>query len=249
MTTSGLFSPTEVLRRVGASDWVEATPTTLSVEYFIIGGGGGGGGTANNVAPGGDGGRVATAITTFDLVTPYVITVGAGGTGGAGGLDGNASSTNGGQTIIGTVSTVNGGLCGANTRCCPSVTFGGTGGASKDAADQYPSGGTGGNPASVGLTTTITGSSLIFGQTWSSAPLDTTPRTATANFGQGGQAPWSNANRAGGNGSSGRIILKYPDTRTATFSGGVTHSTSTSGGFKITTITATSTTSETVTFS
>jgi hypothetical protein len=42
--------------------------------------------------------------------------------------------------------------------------------------------------------------------------------------------------------------LKIPDTRAATFSGGVTQSSTTSGGYKIYTITATSTTSETVTF-
>lgn len=55
--------------------------------------------------------------------------------------------------------------------------------------------------------------------------------------------------RYGGNGGSGVVILKYPDVYTATFSGGVTQSTTTSGGYKISTITATSTTSETVTFS
>jgi hypothetical protein len=53
-----------------------------------------------------------------------------------------------------------------------------------------------------------------------------------------------------GNGGSGVIILKIPDNRTATFSGGVTSSLSTSvSGFKVYTVTATSTTSETVTFS
>jgi hypothetical protein len=34
------------------------------------------------------------------------------------------------------------------------------------------------------------------------------------------------------------VILKYVDTLTATFSGGVTQSTASSGGFKISTITA-----------
>jgi hypothetical protein len=54
----------------------------------------------------------------------------------------------------------------------------------------------------------------------------------------------------GSNGGSGVIILKIPDTRTATFSAGVTSSVSTSvPGYKIYTITATSTSSETVTFS
>jgi hypothetical protein len=51
-------------------------------------------------------------------------------------------------------------------------------------------------------------------------------------------------------GGSGVVIIKIPDTRTATFSGGVTSSLSTAvSGFKIYTVTATSTTSETVTFS
>jgi hypothetical protein len=30
MTTSGLFSPTEVLRRLGAGTWVEATPEVMN---------------------------------------------------------------------------------------------------------------------------------------------------------------------------------------------------------------------------
>jgi hypothetical protein len=45
------------------------------------------------------------------------------------------------------------------------------------------------------------------------------------------------------------VIIRIPEARTATFSGGVTQSSTTSGGFKIYTVTATSTTSETVTFS
>jgi hypothetical protein len=46
-------------------------------------------------------------------------------------------------------------------------------------------------------------------------------------------------NSAGGNsGGSGVIVLKYSDTLTATFSGGVTQSTTTAGGFKTSRITA-----------
>jgi hypothetical protein len=57
-------------------------------------------------------------------------------------------------------------------------------------------------------------------------------------------------NAAGGNGGSGVVVIKIPDTKTATFTGGVTSSGgSTSGGYKIYTVTATSTTNETVTFS
>jgi hypothetical protein len=55
--------------------------------------------------------------------------------------------------------------------------------------------------------------------------------------------------RTGANGGSGVVIIAIPSARTATFSGGVTQTSATVGGFKVYTITATSTTSETVTFS
>jgi hypothetical protein len=45
-------------------------------------------------------------------------------------------------------------------------------------------------------------------------------------------------NAAGGNGGSGVVIIKYPDTLTATIGGGLTSSTATAGGFKVTTFTA-----------
>jgi uncharacterized protein YukJ len=53
----------------------------------------------------------------------------------------------------------------------------------------------------------------------------------------------------GGNGGSGVVIIKIPDTHSAIFSSGVTQTLSTSvAGFNIYTVTATSTTSETVAF-
>jgi hypothetical protein len=64
----------------------------------------------------------------------------------------------------------------------------------------------------------------------------------------GGGGGDNDSGTPGGNGGSGVVILKYPDAYTATFSGGVTSSTTTAGGFKVSTITATSTTSETVSF-
>jgi hypothetical protein len=70
----------------------------------------------------------------------------------------------------------------------------------------------------------------------------------TVNTGGGGGGGGNSPNATGAAGGSGIVIIKYPDTYTATFSAGVTQSTSTSGGFKVSTITATSTTSETVTF-
>ena len=65
--------------------------------------------------------------------------------------------------------------------------------------------------------------------------------------GGGGGAQASNLNP--GDGGSGFIVIKIPDTITATFSSGVTKSSSTGGGFKTIQVTATSSGSETVTFS
>jgi hypothetical protein len=59
---------------------------------------------------------------------------------------------------------------------------------------------------------------------------------------------YANGARSGA-GGSGVVIIKVPSNVTATFSGGVTSSLSTAvSGFNIYTVTATSTTSETVTF-
>jgi hypothetical protein len=74
------------------------------------------------------------------------------------------------------------------------------------------------------------------------------------NTGGGGGGGWSSNTTGttytvGGNGGSGVVIVKIPDTYTAAFSSGVTFSGgSASGGFRVYTVTATSTTSEVVTF-
>ncbi len=73
---------------------------------------------------------------------------------------------------------------------------------------------------------------------------------ATVNTGGGGGGAERDGGANSGAGGSGIVILKIPDSFTAAFSGGVTSSTSTAVvGFNIYSITATSSTSETVTFS
>ena len=75
----------------------------------------------------------------------------------------------------------------------------------------------------------------------------------TVNTGGGGGGAGTNSGlsaQASGSGGSGIVIIKVPNTVTATFSGGVTSSLSTAvAGYKIYSVTATSTTSETVVFS
>jgi hypothetical protein len=74
--------------------------------------------------------------------------------------------------------------------------------------------------------------------------------TVNTGGGGGGGARDGATSGLGGNGGSGVVIIKVPDTITATFSGGVTSSLSTAvSGYNIYTVTATSSTDETVTFS
>jgi len=54
----------------------------------------------------------------------------------------------------------------------------------------------------------------------------------------GGQGIKNAGGSGDGNGGSGIVVLKYSDVYTATFSGGVTQSTTSSGGYKISVITA-----------
>ena len=55
---------------------------------------------------------------------------------------------------------------------------------------------------------------------------------------KGGGGGGGSYNGAGGAGGSGLVILKYPSSYTATFSVGLTSSTITSAGYKISTVTA-----------
>jgi hypothetical protein len=78
-----------------------------------------------------------------------------------------------------------------------------------------------------------------------------TPINGTINTGGGGgaQGDYQISTGPAGNGGSGIVILRIPDVYTARFSSGVTSSVTKSGGYKYYKVTATSTTSETVSFS
>ena len=146
---------------------------------------------------------------------------------------------------------------------------GGGGGAGFAGGNGGGSGGVGGNGASSSITGTPTtyaggggggrfgggGSAGGSGGGGTGAIAAGAGGDGTANTGGGGGGS-SSTNFApiqrypGGSGGSGIVIIKIPDTRTATFSAGVTSSLSTAvSGFKVYTVTQTTTTSETVTFS
>ena len=188
-----------------------------------FGGSGGGAGATNNQLR--EGGLSATN-QGFDggdnFGTATVADRGAGGGGGAGAVGANAALDVGGNGGNGVASSITG----------SSVTRGGGGGGctSQQSGGTQGTGGTGGGGAGrIGNNNGFSG--------------DT-----NTGSGGGGISVISSSSYTSGSGGSGVVILKYPDIYTATFSAGVTQSTSTSGGFKVSTITATSTTSETVTF-
>jgi hypothetical protein len=151
------------------------------------------------------------------------------------------------------------GACGANPPQCNSGGGGGASGAGQpgtngNAGDGGPGltsaidstdragGGGGSGRSGQGIsagTATDGGGSGVTGGTGAN------PGAANTGGGGGGTEPVPNPGGAGG---SGVILLKYPDNFSITFSAGVTASTASAGGFKTTTITATSTGSETLTF-
>jgi hypothetical protein len=183
--------------------------------------GGSGGGAAGIVGVGGTGGA-GTANQGYAGGNVSGAATNTNNEGGAGG--GGAGAVGANATTAGTGS--NGGNGVASSITGSSVTrAGGGGGGGWSAAG---SGGSGGGGAGA-----ITNGTATSG----------TVNTGSGGGGGGGQPA------VGGAGGSGVVIIKIPNTRTALFSSGVTFSLSTAvSGFKIYTVTATSTTSETVIF-
>lgn len=157
-----------------------------------------------------------------------------GGSGGGGG--GHATATSGGSALT---SPVIHGYAGASTTAGSDLGGGGGGGAG--GAGQWTSsitGGTGGAP----LDSTITGSSVYYAgggggtRGWTgSHGVDHANSRAVANSGDGGT---TNVNS--GNGYSGIVILKYPDTYTLNKAAGHTTSelnVASGAGYKRTTFT------------
>jgi len=246
----------------------------VSVDFLVVAGGAGGsirggaggGGYRTSVGTSGGGASAESALVISTGVA-YTVTVGAGGSsgngsnsvlsgitsigGGFGPITGNANSGGsggGGGTSngLGGAGTTGQGFAGGRgfTDGSSFTSCGGGGGAGSAGANggNPGAGGNGGN----GVTSSISGSSITYaGGTggWGD----------TYGSGSNGTGSGNTANRGGGSstspGGSGVVIIKIPDTYTATFSGGVTQTSATSGGFKTYIVTATSTTSETVTFS
>jgi mucin-19 len=227
----------------GAGGYLEQTARVVSLSAFTVTVGSGGSAGASAGADGGTGNN-----SVFGSSTALGGGAGAGSAGtvarsgnsggaGGGGSGGASGSGSGGSPTQGNSGGATGyGFIGGNSGYALAGGGGGAGGAGGDSVS------TGGNGA--GRASSISGSSVTYA---AGGGVDGGV-AGTANRGNGGSGAVGNG-ATGFAGGSGVVILKFPASVTATYSAGVTRTTSTSGGFKTDIITATSTTSETVTFS
>jgi hypothetical protein len=221
--------------------------------YTITVGGGGAGSTIDN-SPGSQG--------SYSLFT-QVLSIGGGhgktfgGAAGAGGSGGGGCRDN---TAAG-VRTI---LQGFNGGAGSGSQNGGAGGGGAGAAGVTVTGSSGTNGGN-GLASSITGSSVTragggggggdsgatssggLGGGGAGANDANNAGNGTVNTGSGGGGSERAAGR-GGNGGSGIVIFTVPTGTSVSFSGGVTQTNSTVGTKQVYVVTATSTTSETVTF-
>lgn len=233
----------------------------FEIGYLLVAGGGSGGGGGGWYGGGGGGGGYITSEGTSGGNTSALpklqvqrgesltLTVGGGGAAGS-----QTEAQKGGNSSIGQLIAYGGGT--GNTYNAPQFKTGGSGGGSGDFqprgeriinqgfnGGQFGQGGSGGGgaggegqgvsgysggPGGPGLASTITGSSVTRAAGGGGTGIaNSTP----VNSGNGGAGTLNN-------GASGIVVLKYPLNVTLAVGAGLTHSTTTSGDFKITTFTA-----------
>ena len=201
---------------------------TLVNNGYIMGKGGDGGVVSSATysgSPGSGGPAISLGVSCSITNNSYI---GGGGGAGTNGSNGVLSS-NGGNGGSGVASSIMG----------SSVIRGAGGGG----AASYVSGATQGSGGSGG------GGSAIASTSTSNA----TSQSGSINTGSGGggvswRDPATYTPGYSGAGGSGIVILKYPKEYEATFSAGVTVTTTTIGNYKVSQVTATSTLSETAMF-
>jgi prepilin-type N-terminal cleavage/methylation domain-containing protein len=173
----------------------------VSIEYLIVAGGGGAGGVINTATMGGDAGQIRTGNVSLGQGN-YTVTVGHAGAGGSGWGSGGSS---GGNSVFHNI-TSTGGRGSPSRYCCGGQSSGGTGGNGRNYAGTVVSGL---NANSATFNSSINGINTAYGRSQGHWSLDTTPPNQAANNGFGGWGVWSHANRRGGNGGSGIVIVRY----------------------------------------
>ena len=222
-------------------------PVAFTVNVLAVGGGGSGSQGQDGIywGSGGGGGGVSDGTIGIAYTGPsYSVTVGAGGA-----YATAQSNTSGAASTVNGTITAGGGNRGFQGGTPPSG-YGGTGTTGNGGAgglsngntgaagpiatlDSVQYGGGGGAPGAGGPTGGAGG-----GGAGGVSP-NGVGQPGTNGLGGGGGGGDVYGNRAGGNGGSGLVKLRYPDARTITIGAGLTGTTgSPSGGFKTTTITA-----------
>lgn len=219
---------------------VSALTLYVSTNYTVSVGGGGNGDVANSQASTPEDGTDSTfaTITSTGGGAGGINHTGTGGNGGSGGGGGHSgSNTNsGGSGNAGSYTPSEGNSGGSNGSTASPYPSGGGGGANASGGDG--SGSTSGNGGD-GKSNSITGSSVTYaggggGGTYLSSGTGGTGgaggggngsstgagASGTANTGGGGGGAHGTTTVNGGDGGSGIVILRYPDTYTITIPGG-----------------------------
>jgi hypothetical protein len=206
-----------------------ALPINAATNYTLTVGAGGAGGAKNNGSN-----SVALGRTA----------IGGGAGGGSGAEPGNAGGSGGGQGGTGGSGQTNTGFGTAGQGnnggdCSPGTGDRDGGGGGAGAAGGNATATNSGN-GGIGLQYSISGSATYY----AGGGAGRTSVAGTGGLGGGGTMTAGTANTGGGgsdnkSGGSGIVILRYSDTLTITNpGGGLTFSTTSSGGFKVTTFTA-----------
>ena len=249
----------------GINEGTAALINTFTADLLVIAGGGGGGFYSGNGAGGGGAGGYLEGTKTLSIGTTYTVTIGAGGAGISSNVTANngvntvafGATANGGGGGAGAAESAaglnggSGGGAGANSSTAGTATqgtsggltgFGNNGGTTIGLSGAGGGGGGAGSAGSgatagSGKASSITGSSVTRAVGGGNNDSGGGGTNAGANTGTGGGGKFSSG--TSGNGGSGIVIIKYPDTRTISNpGGGLTSSTSTAGGFSVTSITA-----------
>lgn len=208
----GRLTSFTVITASGASTYTTPASVTALLVECVGGGGGGGGvaGTTGNAAAAGSGGGGSYARKYIaSPAASYSVSVGAGG---AGGAKGDNAGSNGGNTTFGsTVMTCHGGAGGNGSAAgsAPDIVAGGEGGIVASGGDLNVGGQAGGNGIRLSDSVSMSspGGGSYFG---GGAPgVETTPGKNAATYGAGGSgaSTHNNADRQGGDGSQGVIVV------------------------------------------
>ena len=193
---------------VGTTSWTAPAGVT-SIKYLVVAGGGGGGSATTGVNMGGGGGAGGLLQGTLE-VTPgssYTVTIGSGG----------AANTNGGDSVLGTITATGGGYGARNVVGSTAPSNGGSGGGASayasnpgsGIAGQGFSGGTsaGSNTAAGGGGSSEVGGSVsggtVGGKGGDGTNLSISGSSVTYAGGGGGGAYSGETGGAGGSGGGG----------------------------------------------